>query len=126
MADEQLLKRLHELLQISLPSNSAKAETIKLWNLKLSIVWIITNLTWRQGTAGSSSDDDNDSSMDIDNTSSATVTPSGPCSTAKERAQKLIKFGFYDTIQVLSRNCDIADFRERARTAVFQLVYHDE
>lgn len=126
MADEQLLKRLHELLQISLPSNSAKAETIKLWNLKLSIVWIITNLTWRQGTAGSSSDDDNDSSMDIDNTSSATVTPLGPCSTAKERAQKLIKFGFYDTIQVLSRNCDIADFRERARTAVFQLVYHDE
>lgn len=126
MADEQLLKRLHELLQLNLSSDSTKAETIKLWNLKLSIVWIITNLTWRQGTAGSSSDDDNDSSMDIDNTGSAAVTPSGPCSTAKERAQKLIKFGFYDTIQVLSRNCDIADFRERARTAVFQLVYHDE
>ncbi len=126
MADKQLLERLHELLKLDIPSNSPKAEVIKLWNLKLSIVWIVTNLTWRQGTAGSSSDDDNDSSMDVDNASAATGASLGPCSTAKERAQKLIKIGFYDTIQKLSHNCDIADFRERARTAVFQLVYHDE
>ncbi|VEU24137.1 DEKNAAC105377 [Brettanomyces naardenensis] len=122
--NESLLKKLLELLKEPIPEGASEDEDDKYWKVKLSIVWIVTNLTWREETSASDTEDSDaesneEGAMDIDQ-SSADYTKT------RNRARKLIDLGFYDEIKTLSSNCRIADFKERARTAIFQLVFHDD
>ncbi|OWB59262.1 hypothetical protein B5S31_g80 [[Candida] boidinii] len=44
---------------------------------------------------------------------------------ARMRALKLLDLGFYTAIKALNNECEIMDFKERARTAVFQMVLYE-
>lgn len=109
--NEPLLRKLLSLLEAPIPKGPSALRE-KLWHLKLSIVWIVTNLTWREETGS-----DDEEEMDIDVSEDYTR--------ARNRARRLIDMGFYTAIKDLNGHCEVADFKERARTAIFQLVFRN-
>ncbi|QPG75096.1 hypothetical protein FOA43_002437 [Brettanomyces nanus] len=161
--NDALLRKLLELLKEPIRKSVSAAAEEKLWKVKLSIVWIVTNLTWREETSVSDSEEDvavtaraantadaadvlgssdnaadaaaahEDSAMDVDFgaiTAPQTAAISSVAATSdyrktRNRARKLIDLGFYNAIKQLNNTCQISDFKERARTAIFQLVFHD-
>lgn len=121
MADDSLLQLLLKLLDIPIsPDDSSNSD---IWGLKLAIVWIITNLTWRQDT---SSTTETDYQMDLGTPHTSGETQVSFTGYTRDFARKLINLGFYNIIIRLSNASPIADFQERARTAAFQLVFHEQ
>lgn len=87
-------------------------------HIKLSSIWLVINLTWKDDTSRMSDDED---TMDVDQRGYSSEYLS-----SRARAAKLIRMGFYDTIKRLSIENDELDIKERARTAIFQLGRLDD
>ncbi|CDK27457.1 unnamed protein product [Kuraishia capsulata CBS 1993] len=114
-------------------------------SVKLSCVWIVINLTWKDDTSngyGDENEDDEitqqDDRMEIDdgNTVARRLRPRGSTQASsrdedktryrhsRHRAMKLIEMGFYSCLQALSSEMNL-DLKERARTALFQLALYE-
>ncbi|ODV83405.1 hypothetical protein CANARDRAFT_30029 [[Candida] arabinofermentans NRRL YB-2248] len=144
MCNDALLRQLLKLLEptpaiesratTALEINDENEEEEDQWKIKLSVVWIIINLTWKEETSNSDSeaeDGSEDHSLDYEAMEIDEVDNSSASSqytkylSSKYRAHKLIDIGFYDAIKLLNSICTISDFKERARTAIFHLVLYD-
>ncbi|KAG7786271.1 hypothetical protein KL910_004304 [Ogataea haglerorum] len=121
MCNQRLLKKLVGFLEYSerVPDDEDH------WKIRLSVVWAVLNLSWREETTGSDLDNDDDDSgedMDVD---AGDGSDFRRFLSPKNRALRLIELGFYDAIRTLNNHCTISDFKERARMAIFNLVLYE-
>ncbi|KAG7806828.1 hypothetical protein KL921_004622 [Ogataea angusta] len=121
MCNQGLLKKLVAFLEYSerVPDDEDH------WKIRLSVVWAVLNLSWREETTGSDLDNDDDDSAEDMDVDAGDGSEFRRFLSPKNRALRLIELGFYDAIRTLNNHCTISDFKERARMAIFNLVLYE-
>ncbi|KAH3666918.1 hypothetical protein OGAPHI_003368 [Ogataea philodendri] len=121
MCNRGLLEKLVSFLEYS--ENNADDEDD--WKIRLSVVWAVLNLSWREETTGSDLDTDETDPVEEMEVDAYETTNYKRYLSPKNRALRLIELGFYEAIRTLNNHCTISDFKERARMAIFNLVLYD-
>ncbi|GME90815.1 unnamed protein product [Ambrosiozyma monospora] len=131
MCHEDVLLKLLEILKSKIPPNATERENYALWKVKLSIIWVVINLTWKEETVGVDNGNNNndinqefDEKLDLMDVDNGINPDFESFSNPKNRALKLIDLGFYDVLKNIGSICNIQDIKERSRTAIFQLVLY--